>query len=212
MRHYLTPLTLALGLAPMVVAAAPAPAATLANVAAHLKATETMTADFTQTAANGAVARGKMIIARPGKVRFQYEPSVPLLVVADGRTLSMVDYEVAQVSKWPIRNTPLAVLLDPSLDLSRFGRVLPVGQGGLPGFVTVEAKDRKHPEYGTITLYFAPDSAAPGGLSLSAWRVLDAQGNVTQVQLSNVRFNVAVAKNSFTYRDPRNRARPGGKG
>jgi outer membrane lipoprotein-sorting protein len=190
------------------VAAMPAQAS-LPEVAAHLRGLQTMTADFTQTAASGAVARGKVTLARPGRVRFQYEPSVPLLVVADGRSLAMIDYEVAQVSKWPIRGTPLAVLLDPNADISKYGRVLEPGKGGLPGFVTVEAKDRKHPEYGTLTMYFARDGRGPGGLMLSAWRVLDAQGNVTQVQLANTRFNVAVDKAAFTYRDPRQRSARG---
>lgn len=191
--------------------AAPAQA-TLPEVATHLRDLQTMTADFTQTSGAGAVARGKLTLARPGKVRFQYEPSVPLLIVADGRNLAMVDYEVSQVSKWPIGGTPLAVLLDPKADIAKYGRVLEPGKGGLPGFVTVESKDKKHPEYGTITLYFARDAQAPGGLALSAWRVLDAQGNTTQVQLANARFNVAVDKSAFTYRDPRQRARPRGKG
>lgn len=191
---------------------APASAqASLPQVAAHFKALNTMTADFIQTSASGAVARGKVTLARPGRVRFQYEPSVPLLIVADGRSLAMIDYEVAQVSKWPIRGTPLSVLLDPNVDVSTYGRVLAPGQGGMPGFVAVETKDKKHPEYGTITLYFAPNAKGPGGLSLSGWRVLDAQGNVTQVQLSNVRYNVAVDNALFTYRDPRRRAGPRGR-
>ena len=195
------------GLAALLGLATPA-YASLSQVAEHLKATQTMTADFTQTAANGSVARGKLVIARPGKVRFEYEPRVPLLIVSDGRTLAMIDYEVAQVSKWPIRNSPLAVLLDPSVDLTKYAREL----NDMPGLIGIEAKDRKHPEYGTIMLYFAADRQAPGGLSLAAWRVFDAQGNSTQVQLSNVRFNVPVDKASFTYRDPRRRARPAGKG
>ena len=210
MRRLLKFVTMAFAPIAAMLAAAPAQAS-LPEVAAHLKATQTMTADFTQTAANGSVARGKLTLARPGKVRFQYEPSVPLLVVADGRSLTMIDYEVAQVSKYPIRNTPLAVLLDSSVDLSKYGRLLPPNQGGQPGFVTIEAKDRKHPEYGTLTLFFERDAKAPAGLALAAWRVLDAQGNVTQVQLSNVRFNVPVDNNSFRYRDPRNRGRPAGR-
>ena len=199
------------GVVAVLAAAVPAQAS-LPEVAAHFRGLQTMTADFTQTSASGAVARGKLILARPGKVRFQYEPSVPMLIVADGKSLSMIDYEVSQVSKWPIKGTPLAVLLDPATDISKYGRILPPGNGGLPGFVTVESKDKKHPEYGTITLYFSPDRQAPGGLALSAWRVLDAQGNTTQVQLANARFNVAVDKNSFTYRDPRQRTRPRGRG
>ena len=192
-------------------AVAPAQAS-LPQVATHLRGLQTMTADFTQTSGSGAVARGKLTLARPGKVRFQYEPSVPLLIVADGKSLAMIDYEVSQVSKWPIGGTPLAVLLDPKADVAKYGRVLEPGRGGLSGFVTIESKDKKHPEYGTITMYFARDAKAPGGLALSAWRVLDAQGNTTQVQLSNTRFNVAVDKSAFTYRDPRQRARPRGKG
>lgn len=199
------------GAAAALAVAAPAQA-TLPQVASHLRGLQTMTADFTQTSGSGAVARGKLTLARPGKVRFQYEPSVPMLIVADGKSLAMIDYEVSQVSKWPIKGTPLAVLLDPSTDIAKYGRVLDPGKGGLPGFVTVESKDKKHPEYGTITLYFSPDAKAPGGLALSAWRVLDAQGNITQVQLANARFNVAVDKSSFTYRDPRQRSRAGGKG
>jgi len=192
-------------------AAAQAPAP-LAQVSQHLKGLTTMTAAFAQTASSGQVLRGKLTLARPGRVRFQYEPGVPLLVVADGKSLTMIDYEVAQVSRWPIRGTPLAVLLDPSVDLARFARLLPADGGGVPGFVTVEARDPKHPEYGTITLYFSRRAGAPAGLQLAAWRVLDAQGAVTQVQLSDVRFGVPIEKNAFAWRDPRRSARPGSRG
>ncbi len=186
--------------------------ASLSEVSAHLTAARTMTADFVQTAAGGSVARGTVTLARPGRVRFEYDPSVPMLVVANGRTLTMIDYEVAQVSSWPIRGTPLAVLLDPTISLNGFAKILGPDEGGLPGFVTVQARDRKHPEYGVLTLYFARDGQAPGGLTLSAWRALDAQGTMTQVQLSRVQYNVAVSKAKFTYRDPRARGRAPGKG
>lgn len=202
---------LMLPFAAMAVAASPAIAA-LSDISAHLSAAKTMTADFVQTSASGAVTHGKLMLARPGKVRFQYEAAVPLLIIADGRTLTMIDYEVAQVSKWPIRGTPLAFLLDPTINIEGFARELLPGGGGLAGFVTVQARDRKHPEYGVLTLYFTPDAQAPGGLTLSAWRALDAQGTTTQVQLSRVRYNVAIGKAQFTYRDPRARGRAPGKG
>lgn len=197
--------------AALAIAAAPA-AAALSDVSAHLAAAKTMTADFVQTSAGGAVARGTLSLSRPGRVRFEYEPSVPMLVVADGRTLTLVDYEVAQVSKWPIRGTPLAVLLDPTIRLDGFARELGPTDGGLPGFVTVQARDRKHPEFGALTLFFTRDAQAPGGLALSAWRALDAQGTMTQVQLSRVQYNVPISKTKFTYRDPRSRGRAPGKG
>jgi len=185
-------------------AAAPATAA-LPEVSAHLAATRTMTADFRQTAESGGVATGKLTLARPGKVRFQYQKDVPMLVVADGKSLAMVDYEVSQVSRYPIKQTPLSVLLDANADLAKYARVV----NSTTKTLTVEAKDKKHPEYGTITIYFARDSSAPAGLSLKGWRVLDAQGNRTDVALSNIAFNVPVADNAFRFKDPRRRSRPG---
>src|SRR3546814_621797 len=119
---------MALALPASVIAHGPAIAQTppqLAAVSAHLKAMKTMTADFAQTAQNGKTLTGKLTLARPGKIRFQYQPGVPLLVVSDGRSLSMIDYQVAQVSRWPIKSTPLGVLLDPDRDPARFARVLP---------------------------------------------------------------------------------------
>src|SRR3546814_16719930 len=97
----------------------------LAAVSAHLKAMKTMTADFSQTGQNGQTLTGKLTLARPGKIRFQYQPGVPLLVVSDGRTLKMVDYQVAQVSRWPGRNTPLGVMLAPERDPGPYANVRP---------------------------------------------------------------------------------------
>lgn len=180
---------------------------TIDSVRAALKATTTMTADFSQTAANGAVVTGKLTLARPGRIRFQYDKA-SLLVVADGRKLSVVDYEVGQVSQWPIKSTPLGVLLDGDADLARFAHV--VGNEG--NGVLVEARDPKHPEYGAITLNFASDTAAPGHLALLGWTAIDAQNNRTDIKLSAVRYNVAVPASGFGFHDPRTRSLPGKTG
>jgi outer membrane lipoprotein-sorting protein len=200
---------LALLLAAALHAATPLAAAplTLDAVKAALQATTTMTADFSQTAANGTVATGKLILSRPGKVRFQYDKA-PLLVVADGKRLSVVDYEVKQVSQYPIKSTPLGVLLDGDSDLARFAHV--VGQQG--NGLLVEARDPKHPEYGAITLNFVTDPAAPGGLALLGWTALDAQNNRTDVTLRGTKYNVAVHAASFGFRDPRAKSLPGKTG
>ncbi len=193
---------LALAMLPLLFAA-PAASAPLDEVAATLAATRTMTADFVQTAPDGRQARGKMTLARPGKIRFDYDAS-QLLVVSDGRRLSMIDYKVGQVSQWPINTTPLAALLDPAKDLARVARVV----GDTPAELRVEARDARHPEYGSITLNFARSGA---GLALTGWTAVDAQQGRTEISLGNVRSNVAVGGASFTFRDPRARTpgRPG---
>jgi outer membrane lipoprotein-sorting protein len=182
--------------------AAPAAAQSndLAAVSAHLKSVGTMTAAFTQTDRTGKALIGQLTLKRPGKVRFQYQEGVPILIVGDGRSLTFIDYSVRQVSRWPIRNSPLGVLLDPSRDLSRFARVIPSGD---PRVLLAEVRDARRPEYGAITLAFAREEAAPAGLRLQGWVALDSQNNRTTVRLSNQRFNVPVGDEAFRWRDPR---------
>lgn len=187
---------------PLVLLAAPAVAqqSDLALVQGHLRATETMTAGFAQTDRAGKTLTGTLTLKRPGKIRFQYQDGVPILIVADGRSLYFIDYSVRQVSRWPIGGSPLAVLLDPNADISRFTRILPSAD---PRIVLANVRDPKRPQFGAITLAFARDALSPGGLRLQGWVSLDAQNNRTTVRLSNQRFNAPVADSAFRWRDPR---------
>ncbi len=192
---FAAPLSLSLASAPVLAQAA----TPLAQVQAHLRAVETMTAEFSQTDRRGRTLNGTLLLKRPGKIRFQYGRGVPLLIVGDGKALNMIDYQVRQVSRWPIGNSPLAVLLDPSKDLARFARI----RQNDSQVLLVDARDPKRPEFGVITLAFATVAGAPAGLSLRGWTVVDAQNNRSTVRLSNPRFNVAIADSSFTWTDPR---------
>ena len=190
----------------VVLASAPAHAAGTIDVKAverALSATTTLSADFRQTAADGRVASGTVQLKRPGRFRFDYGKDTRYLVVADGQRLSFVDYKVSQVSQWPIRSTPLGVLLDPKADLSRIARILPADASPVPGQIAVEAQDPKRPDFGKILFFLKADSTAPGGLSLTGWRVTDAQNNLTVVELSNMRFNQPINDSAFRFRDPR---------
>ncbi len=172
----------------------------LAVVEAHLRAVVTMTASFTQTDRAGKTVSGTLTLKRPGKVRFQYQTGIPILVVGDGKALTFIDYSVKQVSRWPIGNTPLGILLDPSKDLSRVARIVP---GTDPRIVLAEARDPRHPDFGAITLAFAREPGAPAGLRMQGWVALDAQGNRTSVRLFDQKYNVAVSDQAFAWRDPR---------
>lgn len=187
-------------------ATAPAEAAAgdLDMAVGALRAISTMKADFIQTDRNGQSVAGVMTLKRPGKIRFEYGKSVPMLVVSNGKSMYLVDYEVKQVQRWPISNSPLGALLDPSRDVKKYGKLLPTSH---PDVVSVEVRDTKHPEYGVITLIFSRDASAPGGLQLTHWVALDSQNNRTTVRLRNQRYGVAVADSAFTFKDPRKTSR-----
>ena len=175
----------------------------LDQAVAALRGIATMTADFTQTDRNGQRLAGQMTLKRPGKIRFQYQKGVPLLIVSDGKALTMVDYEVRQVQRWPIGNSPLGALLDPKRDVSRYGRLIPTGN---PAVTSIEVRDPKHPEYGVITMILVKDAGAPGGMELTSWVALDSQNKRTTIRLATQRYGVAVADNAFSYTDPRRNA------
>jgi outer membrane lipoprotein-sorting protein len=172
----------------------------LARVQTHLTAMQTLRADFRQTDRNGQVLTGQLTIKSPGKIRFQYQDGIPLLIVADGRSLNVIDYEVRQVQRWPIRNSPLAVLIDPTANLVRYGRVIASED---PNTISVEIRDPRRPEYGMITMVFQRDAAGPGGLRLYGWVAIDAQDHRTTIRLSGQRYNQPVADTAFRWRDPR---------
>lgn len=165
-----------------------------------LRGISTMQADFLQTDRAGRRVTGKLTIKRPGKIRFEYQKGVPMLIVGDGRALTMVDYEVRQVQRWPIGNSPLGALLDPRRDVKRFGTLQPSGDAGV---VSVEVRDRSHPEYGVITLIFARKAGAPGGLELVSWVSLDSQNQRTTIRLANQRYGMDVPDSAFRFVDPR---------
>ncbi|CCA91845.1 outer membrane lipoprotein-sorting protein [Novosphingobium sp. PP1Y] len=185
-------------------AATNAESAQLNEAVAALRGISTLRADFVQTDRTGQSVTGTLTLKRPGRIRFQYEKSVNMLIVSDGKALTMIDYDVNQVQRWPISNSPLGALLDPNRDVAKFGTVKPTGN---PNVVSVEVRDSKHPEYGVITLIFTRKASAPGGLELSYWVALDSQNKRTTIQLKNQRYGVPVTDNDFRWNDPRRRTR-----
>ena len=183
-----------------VVAAAPTAAADspdMARLNTHIRTVQTMTADFTQTDARGRSAAGTLQLKRPGKVRFAYG-SGDLLLVANGKTLTFIDYQVGQKSSWPLGRTPLGVLLSDSPNLKGRAQIVPSGDSRV---VSVRARDPA--QYGSITLVFLRSGSAPGGLQLYGWTAIDAQNKRTTVKLTNVRYNVAVPESAFSYAEPK---------
>ncbi|HEY7958761.1 MAG TPA: outer membrane lipoprotein carrier protein LolA [Sphingomicrobium sp.] len=184
------------------IAAVPASAAEspdLARLKAHLTSVQTMTAKFTQTDAKGRVDDGTLQMKRPGRVRFEYHGG-DVLLVADGKRLTFLDYQVGQKSSWPLSKTPLGALLSSSPDFNGKAEILPSNDSRV-----VVARAKNASQYGQITLAFLRNGSSPGGLEMYGWTAIDPQGHRTTVRLSDVRYNVAVPDSAFTYAEPKKR-------
>ena len=201
--NYVKPFARALVPVAIVAAAAPAaaqPTAQLKAVEASLAATQSMTANFLQADGKGRQMAGTLTLKRPGKIRFAYGGGVNMLLVANGKELVFLDYDVGQKNRWPIAKSPLSVLLSPQPDLARIARIMPSDHKNV---IIVRARDARRPEFGTLILAFVRDGGAPGGLKLEGWTAIDAQNKKTTVRLSNQRYNVAVPDSAFTFAEPK---------
>lgn len=199
-------MTLALPVGGLVAPTSPAIAQTsgLDRTVAALRGISTMKANFTQTDREGRSTTGVMTLKRPGKIRFQYGKGTDMLVVSNGKSLYLVDYEVNQVQRWPIKNSPLGALLDPSRDVKKFGKLIPTGNSNV---FSIEVRDPNRPEFGVMNMIFVKNASAPGGLQLTHWVALDSQNHRTTVRLRNHKYGVSVPDSTFKFKDPRKTTR-----
>jgi len=180
----------------------------LGMVQTYMDTVKSLEAQFVQRAPDGGLTRGKLSLARPGRVRFDYTEDVPFLVVADGKTLNFIDYEIGQVTRWPVKDTPLRALLGGSTDLSSIGANIEQAPGGLEGLVALHASDPDKPELGQISVYFEETPVgAVAPLRLLSWAVTDAQGQITTVEVSDGQVNVALDDKLWEFDDPRGLAK-----
>ena len=176
-------------------------AVTLGAVERFLNGIRTLAADFVQTAPDGALAHGRFYLERPGKVRFEYLDGTPVLIVGDGTILNFIDYEVGQLTRWPIAETPLALLLAGDVKFGKNVELSSVGPGALAGLTAVTAFDPARPDQGTLTMIFSGNDAS--GLTLLAWEVIDAQGALTKIAIEDYKLNAPLEKSLWTFDDPR---------
>lgn len=176
-------------------AAAIDPAEAVARVQAYLDDLTTLRARFVQIGPRGELSRGQLYLRRPGRLRFDYDPPSPILVLADGVWLILYDKELRQTSRWPLADTPLGLLVDTDVRLAE--RVTVKTAIREPGVLKLTLIDRRRPDEGEITLVFA----APR-LQLMQWQVLDAQGGRTTINLSEISEGETIDPKLFFFDEP----------
>lgn len=167
----------------------------IARVETYLNDIRTMTARFMQVSDTGGTAEGKLFLSRPGRLRLEYDPPVPILLVANSGFLIHYDKQLKAVTHLPIDSTPAGLLVRERIALSGDVTVSAVERG--PGSLRVTVQQSKDPQAGKITLVFSERPFA-----LSSWQVVDAQGNVTRVALLEPRVGVPIDPTLFRFTDP----------
>jgi outer membrane lipoprotein-sorting protein len=179
---------------PVAAALSPQDTADLQRITAYLNGIRTMYARFQQVSAGGATATGQLWMARPGRMRFEYDPPAPILLLADMFYVYFIDKQLVEMSKVGLKSTPAWLLLrDPvtfsDLIITRFER----GANAL----RVTVVEKAEPESGSLTMAFSDQP-----LALRQWTIVDQQRKATTVSISDARLGVALDPKLFVYQDP----------
>ena len=181
---------------PVPVALTPAQQKDLARLEDYMNSLRAITARFLQVSEGGAIREGELALLRPGKMRITYAPPDKDFMVADGTFLHSWDSEIKGQTSLPLSSTPAAFLLRDKI--SFHDDVVLTGFSHENHLFRVTLTGKENPEEGALTLIFEDNP-----LLLRQWRVLDAQGNTTGVQLENLQTNVTFPKNTFIFVSPK---------
>ena len=165
----------------------------LARLEAYLRSIDTLEGRFVQVSSDGGFARGSVWLDRPGRMRFEYDDPVPILLIANGLELLYYDRELEQPTFVPLWQTPLWMVLRERATLTEGIDV--VGLRRSPAELSVRIREANAPDRGELVLRFAPQP-----LSLLGWTVIDVQGVATEVSLVDPRWGVSVDSERFESR------------
>ncbi|WP_370157419.1 LolA family protein [Salipiger bermudensis] len=150
---------------------------TLSN---YLNSIQSAESPFTQINSDGSISTGKILIKRPGKVRFEYNPPEQALVLAWSGAVYVFDRKVGgQPETYPLNQTPLSIILDRNVNLAQAGMVTGHHYDGTATIVT--AQDPTRPEYGSIQMKFTGNP-----VELRQWVIRDGNGSTTTVVLGGL--------------------------
>ena len=163
----------------------------LSELSRYLNSFQTASGAFTQINDDGTISEGRILIKRPGRVRFEYKPPEEMLVVANGATVGIIDGKSNEGPQgYPLNQTPLSIILQRNVDFSRASMV--TGHTSDGKTTTVRAQDPDNPEYGSIDLVFTANPT-----QLRQWVINDGSGSQTTVILGDLTTGVRIASENF---------------
>lgn len=170
------------------------------KISNYILSIKNLKGEFVQISPKGNISRGVFFISRPGKMRFEYAPPNPFVIVADGKWLTVKQRLKDQSEKgdqYPLCETPLRFLLCENVDLLKDTNIISFEQAD--GLATLTVEERKSSFGGQIVLVFDENKN-----ELQQWVVIDGKGRRTTVQLENMVAGVAADPKLFVAKINRN--------
>ncbi|MBI2718588.1 MAG: outer-membrane lipoprotein carrier protein LolA [Rhizobiales bacterium] len=157
----------------------PEQASAIQSITDYINSFKELQGEFTQISPKGNMSRGVFFISKPGKMRFEYAPPNPFLIVADGTWLTIKNRDKEKGDQFPLSETPLRLVLADKVDLLNDTRIL--GFDDTDGLTSVTLEDKGSSVGGQLILVFDQKRK-----ELQQWVVIDGKGRRTTVSLENI--------------------------
>lgn len=163
----------------------------LSDLSDYINTIRTAEASFTQISDDGAIATGTLFMRRPGRMRFEYDGDDELLVIAGGGRVAIFDGRSnTPPEQYPLRRTPLNLILARDVDLDRSDMI--IAHEGDGTATRVVAQDPDDPDIGQIEMVFTADP-----VELRQWVITDANGFRTTVILGEMQQGGTIPSRQF---------------
>ena len=169
--------------------------ADIARIETYLNDLKSISADFLQVDDQGDMMRGTIEIQRPGKMRVTYAPPSKDFIVADGDFVHIWDSSLKSQTNVPEDSSLANFILRKNISLNTGVTVTKFQR--FPGKLELTLVQTDDAGLGQLTLVFEDKP-----LLLRQWKVLDAQGRTTGVNLENERSGVEFPHDTFTFVPP----------
>lgn len=153
---------------------------TVQKVTAYFSALENLKGNFVQTGADKKRMRGKFMLKRPGRFRFDYALPSRQIIISDGQFLAVQDHDINTEDRVALDQTAFRLLLRQDIDLVRDAKITEIQSGD--DVIVIALQDKNPDAPGRIRLTFATKPA----MELKEWTTLDAQGLETRVEVSDL--------------------------
>lgn len=150
------------------------------KVSAYFNALGDMKGTFVQTTADNKRMKGKFMVKRPGRFRFDYALPSKQIIISDGEYLAIQDLDLNNEDRVSLDQTPFRLLLRKDVDLVRDAKIVEVQESDDQLVLALSDKSPDAP--GKIKLFLGTKPE----IELKEWVTTDAQGLDTRVEVSQL--------------------------
>lgn len=160
----------------------------------YLNSIKTLQANFVQTASNGSSAEGKIYIAKPNKIRMEYNDPTSVQIIGDGNYIIYNDKELDQVTHIDYDDIPATLIL--ANDIKIDGENLKISDFYQDsGTTTVTLEYPKKSDISPITLTFENNP-----MELKQWRIIDPQSVEVTVSVYDAVKDAELSADLFKFK------------